>query len=62
MKFKDIAGLKIEELKKRTKELRAELFTLKMKNKLGQVGNPVQIRSLRKDIARMQTALSSKKN
>ncbi len=62
MKFKDISGLKIEELKKRTKELRAELFNLKMKNKLGQVGNPVQIRNTRKDIARMQTALSSKKN
>ena len=60
MKFKDIAGLNPEDLRKKSKELRRDLFNVKMKNSLGQLGNPLEIRLLRKDIARVETAIRQK--
>ena len=60
MKFSEIRDLTVEELKKKSSELREQLFELKMKNQLGQVGNPLQIRSVRKDIAKIQSALTQK--
>lgn len=60
MKFKEIQDLTVEELRKREKTMRVEMFDLKMKHSLGQVGNPIQIRDLRRDISRVKTALSAK--
>lgn len=61
MKYADIAGLAEKELVKRIKELRKEVFEARMKNALGQLANPMTIRWARRDIARLQTALSAKK-
>jgi large subunit ribosomal protein L29 len=58
MKFNDVKGLSSKELTKKMSELKKELFQAKMKNQLGQMGNPVSIRYLRKDIARCATALA----
>ncbi|MCB0393098.1 MAG: 50S ribosomal protein L29 [Bdellovibrionales bacterium] len=60
MKYKDIEGLTVEEIKKRVRESSEELFNMKMKNTLGQLGNPLQIRTLRRDVARFKTALNQK--
>ncbi len=60
MKFEDVRGLTVEELKKKNIDLRSNLFDLKMKNSLGQLGNPMEIRNLRRDVARVQTALREK--
>ncbi|MCB0363875.1 MAG: 50S ribosomal protein L29 [Bdellovibrionaceae bacterium] len=60
MKFADIRDLTVEELRKRLGQMREELFELNMKHSLGQVASPVSIRDLRRDIARVQTALSMK--
>lgn len=60
MNFKDIRDLTVEELRKREKSMTEEVFDIRMKHSLGQVGNPLQIRSLRRDIARVKTALSAK--
>lgn len=60
MKYADIAGLSEKDLLKKTKELRQQLFEARMKNALGQLGNPMVIRSTRRDIARLQTALRAK--
>jgi len=40
--------------------MKGELFELKMKHALGQVASPVDIRKMRKDIARINTALNQK--
>jgi large subunit ribosomal protein L29 len=60
MKYEDIASLSDKELVKRRKELRSEIFEASMKNSLGQLANPMTIRFMRRDIARLETALSAK--
>ncbi len=60
MKMKEIKGFSVEELNKKLKGLRAEMFEAKMKNELGQLGNPIEVRKTRRDIARVQTALTQK--
>jgi large subunit ribosomal protein L29 len=60
MKYADIAGMSDSELSKKTKELREQLFEARMKNALGQLSNPMTIRFLRRDVARLQTALRAK--
>ncbi|MCB0347856.1 MAG: 50S ribosomal protein L29 [Bdellovibrionales bacterium] len=62
MKFKDISGLKEDELRKKSKQLRQDLFQLEVKNSLGQLGNPLEIRFLRRDVARIETAIRQKSN
>lgn len=61
MKYSEMQSLNVTDLVKKKKELAGEMFTLKMKNSIGQAGNPLMIRSLRRDIARINTAISTKK-
>lgn len=61
MKFTDIKDLAETELLKKQKSLAGDLFELKMKNELGQLGNPLKIRSLRRELARVKTALAAKR-
>lgn len=60
MKYTDISQLSLPELEKRKEALTNEIFQAKMKNTTGQLGNPVQIRFIRKDLARVSTALTVK--
>ena len=60
MKYSEIKDLTVEELRKRIKAMREDLFEAKMKHSLGQMADPVSIRYKRKDIARVETALNSK--
>ena len=60
MKFKEIKGYSVDELHKKLKELRADLFESRMKNELGQLGSPIEIRKARRAVAKVQTALSQK--
>jgi large subunit ribosomal protein L29 len=60
MKFSEVNELTSSELRKRVAQLRTELFEARMKHTLGQLGNPVEIRYKRKDLARLKTALQMK--
>lgn len=60
MKYKNIKNLDHSEILKKITECSHELFQLKMKKKLNQVNNPLKIRTLRRDIARLKTALSQR--
>ncbi|MCB0392065.1 MAG: 50S ribosomal protein L29 [Bdellovibrionales bacterium] len=60
MKYSEIKDLTVEELRKRIKSMREDLFEAKMKQSLGQLADPVEIRRKRKDIARVLTALNIK--
>ncbi|MCX7978660.1 MAG: 50S ribosomal protein L29 [Bdellovibrionaceae bacterium] len=57
MKFSEIKDLSVAELKKKRAMLSDELFQAKMKNSIGQLANPLEIRKLRRDIARINTAI-----
>lgn len=60
MKFTEIKDLSVAELKKKRTALSKELFDAKIKNSIGQLGNPLEIRQLRRDIARINTAIVKK--
>ena len=60
MKFEEIKELTSSELRKRVVQLREELFQARMKHTLGQLGNPIEIRDKRRDLARLKTALHMK--
>jgi large subunit ribosomal protein L29 len=60
MKYADVKDLSATELKKQKLVLTQDLFEAKMKNQLGQLGNPLEIRKIRKDLARINTALVQK--
>ena len=60
MKYSEIKDLTVEELRKRKKTMREDLFEAKMKQSLGQLADPVEIRKKRRDIARALTALNAK--
>lgn len=58
MKASELRSLTREELDQRLREAREELFNLRFQHRTGQLGNPLRIREVRKDIARLQTILS----
>lgn len=64
MLFSEISGLTAKELVKKKKELQASMFDARMKNTLGQLPNQMVIRNARKDIARINTVMTTlaKKN
>jgi large subunit ribosomal protein L29 len=60
MKYEEIKDLTSAELRKRIVGIRNELFEARMKHSLGQLANPLDIRTKRKDMARLNTALQTK--
>ncbi|HHD81574.1 MAG TPA: 50S ribosomal protein L29 [Campylobacterales bacterium] len=59
MKYTDIATKSVEELQALLKEKKLELFTLKAKLKTMQLTNTSELRVAKKDIARIQTAITA---
>ena len=53
--------LSIEELVAEESKLRSELFNLTFQNKVGQLANTARISIVKKEIARVKTALNQKK-
>lgn len=61
MKPSELKDLTIDELTQKENELRKELFNLKFQQATGEIENPMRIRLLRKDIARVLTFTTEKK-
>jgi large subunit ribosomal protein L29 len=59
MKYSDLADKNSAELQAMLKEKKVELFTLKMKQKMMQLTNTSELSVAKKDIARINTALSA---
>ncbi len=55
MKAEEIRGMSDEELKARIAELEEERFRLKFRSASEALEEPLRLRSIRKDIARLQT-------
>lgn len=60
MKTKEIRELSGDEIEKKIGEMEEELFNLRFQAKMGQLSNPLQLRYVRRDIARAKTILSQK--
>lgn len=60
MKFVEIKDLSVGELKKKRTTLSEELFQARIKNSIGQLSNPLEIRDLRRNIAQINTAIVKK--
>ena len=61
MKIKEIRELSMQELAARKHELREESFHLRIQQQSGQLEKPSQLRSLRRDVARIETILSARR-
>ncbi|HEY0944130.1 MAG TPA: 50S ribosomal protein L29 [Opitutaceae bacterium] len=61
MTSKEIRDLAPAELPTKIRELRDQLLQLRLRKQTGQVEKTHEIRTLRKDIARLETALTASK-
>jgi len=59
MKYSSIQDKNVEELTAMLKEKKLELFTLKAKQKTMQLTNTSELKVAKKDIARIQTAITA---
>jgi large subunit ribosomal protein L29 len=60
MKASELAQLTADELQSKSQELRAELWSARMKKETGQLENTAKLSALRHDIARVETVLRQK--
>jgi len=57
---RELRDLSNEELEAKAVELKKELFNLRVQQAMGQIENPMRLRTLRKDIAKAKTVLKEK--
>ena len=57
MKAQEIRELTVDEINARVNQLQEELFRLRFRSATQELENPMLLRTLRKDIARLKTVL-----
>jgi len=62
MKAAELRESTVEELGKKEQDLRRELFNLRFQQATGEIENPMRIRAIKKDIARVLTVAREKKS
>jgi large subunit ribosomal protein L29 len=60
MKLTEIRELTPDELRARKRELREQVFHLRLQQASGQLEKPSELRTLRREIARIETVLTKK--
>jgi large subunit ribosomal protein L29 len=60
MKFKEISELSTDELLTKKRDLRQESLHLRLQQQSGQLEQPSRLRLLRRDVARVETALTQR--
>jgi len=60
MKTKEIRELSKDELITRKRDLRQEVFHLRLQQQSGQLEKPSQLRVIRREVARIETVLTEK--
>jgi len=59
-KASEFRNMTVNELKQKESDLRKELFNLRFQQVTGEIENPLRIRHVRKDIARVLTVMNEK--
>ena len=60
MKTSKLSDLTVDELVQKESDLRKELFNLRFQQATGEIENPMRIKAVRKDIARVLTIRTEK--
>ena len=60
MKINEVRELSMAELEEKLAEMKQELFNLRFQHVTGQLENPVRMREVRRDIARVKTIIREK--
>ena len=61
MKIGEIRDLGVDDLQARAKDLDDQLFRLRIQKSMGQLETPAKLRTLRRDLARVQTILRERR-
>lgn len=61
MKMSEIKKLNDSEVSKKLFDLKDELFNLRFRHKINQLENPMRLRIVKKDIARIKTLINERK-
>jgi large subunit ribosomal protein L29 len=62
MKFSEIKDSTVAELAAKSRDLRQEMFNLRLQQASAQLEKPARLRELRRDIARVETRLTQLRN
>jgi large subunit ribosomal protein L29 len=62
MRARDLQALSVDEMKAKLVELRDERFKLKFRSATEAIDNPMRFRTVRRDIARLETLLRARAN
>ncbi len=57
----ELRALTLEELRQKEIDLRKELFNLRFQKTTGEIENPMRIKQVRRDIARVLTVMTEKR-
>lgn len=60
MKARELREMSVNELHQKEKELREELFRLRIRKSSGPLESPAMLKKLRRDIARIKTILKER--
>jgi len=52
-----VRSLEVDDMEAKVKSIEEELFNLRFRNAMKQLENPLEIRNLRKDLARLKTVI-----
>jgi large subunit ribosomal protein L29 len=61
MKPTEMRDLSLNELQTKAKDLRGEVFNIRIKRSTGQLENTAKLKQLRRDIARVETIMREKR-
>ncbi len=62
MKITELKDLTVAELNAKGRDLRQELFNLRLQQASSQLEKPARLRALRRDVARIETRISQMRN
>ena len=59
---KELRELSVDELATRRRELKEEALNLRVQKESGQLENPARLRQVRREVARIETVLTTKRS
>jgi large subunit ribosomal protein L29 len=62
MKFSEIKDMTLVELTAKSRDLRQEMFNLRLQQASAQLEKPARLHTLRRDVARLETRISQLRN